>query len=127
VVGVSRRSPPQPTGFSPDDITAKDAGSSRAFYRDLLGWEIQVEESMNDGLVHPGPERLPGGIGQASAHGPHPPGVVVYFNVDDLDEVVERAERLGATILVPAWELLGLGRMAVVSDPDGNRIGLWQT
>lgn len=24
----------------------------------------------------------------------------------------------------PAW--IGLGRMSVVGDPDGNRIGLWQ-
>lgn len=109
------------------DITAEDAERSRAFYRDLLGWEIHVEESMDYGLVQPAPERLPGGIGQATGEGPHPPGVVVYFTVDDLEAALARAERLGSTCLVSPWELPGLGRMAVIGDPDGNRVGLWQT
>ncbi len=47
------------------DITAEDAERSRAFYRDLLGWEIDVEEAMNYGLVQPTPEQLPGGIASA--------------------------------------------------------------
>lgn len=108
------------------DITAVNAERSRAFYRDLFGWEIHVEESMNYGLVQPTPERLPGGIGQASDDNPHPAGVVIYFIVDDLDIALKRAERLGARRIVPAWETPGLGRMAVLGDPDGNRIGLWQ-
>lgn len=109
------------------DITAREAERSRTFYGELLGWEIDVEESVNYGLVQPSDERLPGGIGQASADSPHPPGVVVYFTVDDLGRALERAERLGAARLVAPWELPGLGRMAVIGDPDGNRIGLWQT
>lgn len=108
------------------DITASDAERSRDFYRDLLDWEIDVDESVNYGLVRPTSERLPGGIGQTSDESPHPRGVVVYFAVDDLDQALERAESLGAALLVPAWELPGLGKMAVVGDPDGNRIGLWQ-
>lgn len=109
------------------DITAQDAERSRTFYRELLGWEIRVEESMNYGLVQPNAERLPGGIGQASVDSPHPAVVVVYFAVDDLDATLERSEALGAQALVPAWELPGMGRMAVIGDPDGNRIGVWQT
>src|SRR5581483_8166136 len=115
---------PQPPAWI--DITTQDAERSRAFYRDLLGWEIQVDESMDYGLVQPGPHTLPGGIGQARDDAPHPPGVVVYFTVDDLDAALARAERLDAARLVPAWEIPGLGRMAVVGDPDGNRIGLWE-
>ena len=109
------------------DITSKDAERSRAFYRDLLGWEILVEESMNYGLVQPTTQRLPGGIGQASPDSPHPPGVVIYFNVPDLDPAIEHAELLGGTTVVPTWGIPGLGRMAVFTDPDGTRIGLWQT
>ncbi len=34
---------------------------------------------------------------------------------------------LGGTRIVPAREILGLGKMAVLGDADGNRIGLWQS
>lgn len=78
------------------DITAQDSERSRTSYRELLGWEIRVEESMNYGLVQPDAERLPRGIGQASADSPHPVGVVVSFAVDDLDATLERSEALGA-------------------------------
>jgi hypothetical protein len=35
-------------------VTTQYAGLPRAFYRDSLGLEIHVEESMNYGLVQPG-------------------------------------------------------------------------
>lgn len=108
------------------DITSEQADRSRAFYRDLLGWEIHVDEAMNYGLVAPTTERLPGGIGQASTDSPHPPGIVVYFTVGDVDAVLEHAQRIGGSRMVSPWAIPGLGRMAVIGDPDGNRIGLWQ-
>lgn len=108
------------------DITARDATKSREFYGELFGWEITVEESMNYGIVEAAPERLPGGIGQAAEANPHPAGVVMYFAVNDLEAALERAQRLGGELAVAPWELLGLGRMAVFHDPDGNRVGLWQ-
>ncbi|WP_190817630.1 VOC family protein [Saccharopolyspora pogona] len=40
--------------------------------------------------------------------------------------MVDRAERLGGECAVPAWKIPGLGKMAVVRDLDGNRIGRWE-
>lgn len=107
------------------DITANDATTSRRFYEDLFGWEITVDESRNYALTETA-GGVPGGIGQARDGYPHPPGVVIYFTVDDVDATLQRAERLGATPTVLPWEVPGLGKMAVLHDPDGNRIGLWQ-
>jgi predicted enzyme related to lactoylglutathione lyase len=108
------------------DITARDAEASRAFYTGLFGWDIKIDESMNYGLVSPAAGRIPGGIGQAGEGYPHPAGIVTYFTVDDLDESLRAARKLGSFEAVPAWEIPGFGRMAVVLDPDGNRVGLWQ-
>ncbi|MEV0057440.1 VOC family protein [Saccharopolyspora shandongensis] len=107
------------------DITATDAAKAREFYGALFGWEIAVDESMDYGLTRTA-DGMPGGIGQAGGASPHLPGVVLYFAVDDVDAAAERAERLGGECLVPTWEIPGLGKMAVVRDLDGNRIGLWQ-
>jgi uncharacterized protein len=46
------------------DITAKDAEASRTFYTQLFGWRIQLIDAINYGVVQPGPETLPGGIGE---------------------------------------------------------------
>jgi predicted enzyme related to lactoylglutathione lyase len=107
------------------DITARDAAKARAFYSELLGWEIHVDPDMDYGLVAPSDGRLPGGIGQAGERYPHPPGVVVYFAVDDVESALARAERLGARRALDPWEIPGLGTMAVFEDPEGNRVGLW--
>ncbi|MCI2420849.1 VOC family protein [Saccharopolyspora sp. K220] len=107
------------------DITAEDAAQAREFYAALFGWEIDIDESMDYGLTRTA-DGMPGGIGQAGPHSPHPPGVVLYFAVDDVAAAVDRAERLGGSCVVPIWEIPGLGEMAVVVDVDGNRIGLWQ-
>ena len=49
---------------------------------------------------------------------------VVYFNVDDVDAVAERAVRLGATLPDPPWDTPGVGRMAWINDPQGALLGL---
>jgi uncharacterized protein len=108
------------------DITASDAGRSRDFYAGLFGWPIDVVEEMDYGVVAPGAERLPGGIGQAGDGHRHPVGMVTYFTVDDVPASLERAIALGATAAVEPWEVPGMGTMAVVLDPDGTRVGLWR-
>lgn len=106
------------------DITSTDAPASRAFYAELFGWRLRTVESLDYALVEPGPGTLPGGIG--SADEAHPPGVTTYFSVPDVDLTLIRATALGAKVATAPWSVPGLGRMAVILDPDGNRVGLWQ-
>lgn len=51
-------------------------------------------------------------------------GVIAYFPVDDVDAAVSAAQDLGASLVIEPWEIPGLGRMALVTDPEGNRVGL---
>lgn len=43
----------------------------------------------------------------------------VYFGVADVDASVTEAEGLGASILAPAMDVPGVGRMALLADPQG--------
>ncbi len=106
------------------DVTAADAPASRAFYAGLFGWEIDVVEELDYGLVRTDAP-LAGGIGQAAAANPHPPGVVTYVPVDDVEAAVARAVDAGGVLLLAPWEFPGMGVMAVIGDPDGNRVGVW--
>lgn len=48
-----------------------------------------------------------------------PPHWNVYFNVDDTDATVARAGELGGTTVAPAFDVPGVGRMALLADPQG--------
>ncbi|WP_027942902.1 VOC family protein [Amycolatopsis taiwanensis] len=101
-----------------------DAPTLRRFYAELLGWNIAVDQDMDYGLVSDGEQPPVGGIGQAGEGDRHPAGVVACFPVADLDAALSVAQRLGANIAIDPWEIPGLGRMVVVTDPEGNRIEL---
>ena len=43
-----------------------------------------------------------------------------------LEDTIARAQTLGSTVYLEPMDLPGgYGRIAVVSDPDGNPVGLW--
>jgi uncharacterized protein len=44
----------------------------------------------------------------------------VYFNVEDVDASVAKAQELGGTSVVPAMDVPGVGRMSMVADPQGG-------
>jgi predicted enzyme related to lactoylglutathione lyase len=43
----------------------------------------------------------------------------VYFNVEDVDLSLGRVGELGGTTVAPAFDVPGVGRMAMVADPQG--------
>jgi predicted enzyme related to lactoylglutathione lyase len=98
----------------------QDADKIRGFYQELLGWEFQTDPKMNYGMVAAGEGGIAGGIGQA-ANGRG--WATFYTKVPDLEGAVEKASRLGSSVLLPIQELPDT-RIAVVTDPEGNAIGL---
>jgi predicted enzyme related to lactoylglutathione lyase len=49
-----------------------------------------------------------------------------YFSTSDIDATLARATELGATSLMPTMDVMDLGRMTMVNDPQGATFGLWQ-
>ena len=54
------------------------------------------------------------------------PRWTVYFTATDLDATEKTAVDLGATVLEPAAEMKGVGRVSVLVSPQGVRFGLVQ-
>ena len=46
-----------------------------------------------------------------------------YFAVDDVDALVEKAKRAGATIIREPFDVPGTGRVAIVQSPSGSVCG----
>jgi predicted enzyme related to lactoylglutathione lyase len=107
------------------EIVSPDAPKAQAFYHDLFGWTIDTDDD-GYGLVETGAgeEAVSGGIGPSMA--PNDRGVKVYVRTDDLEATIARAQELGSSVYLDPMDLPGgYGRIAVVSDPDGNPLGLW--
>jgi hypothetical protein len=49
---------------------------------------------------------------------------MTYFKVEDVDLAVARAQELGAAVHAPAFDVPGVGRLAVLADPNGAAFSL---
>ena len=50
----------------------------------------------------------------------------LYIGVESVDEYRERAEQLGARVILPKMAVPGVGYVAAVLDPQGNPLGMFQ-
>ena len=81
------------------EITGADGAALRSFYRDLYDWKIDANNECQYGMVETGGE---GGI-SGNQHGSA--RVSVYASVDDLQAYLDKAERLGARMVMPVTEV----------------------
>jgi uncharacterized protein len=118
-------------GFGWVDLLTDDVKSAREFYPALFGWEaVDLDLGQGpaytflhlDGVPVAGLGRQPAGIGQ----GRLPPRWNAYVVVDDLDATLNRVGAAGGTMAVGPTNAVGRGRIAVLSDPDGVPLGLFE-
>ena len=92
------------------EITGADGPALQSFYRDLFDWKIDANNEWQYGTVEAGGE---GGINGGIAGDPDGSArVSVYAAVDDLQSYLDKAERLGATVVMPVTELSKRGSFA---------------
>jgi hypothetical protein len=109
------------------DLTSTDPEKSKAFYGDLLGWKADEPNPEFGGYTNFTKDGEPvAGLMQADLS--VGPGDVwsVYLAVDDAAATVQAARAAGSDVLVDAMAVGDLGVMAVITDPGGAVIGMWQ-
>ena len=103
------------------EIGAADAGKLGAFYRELFDWQI-TPAGPGYSLVAGGDGGIGGGFLQVSEH--VPPYLTFYVQVEALEGALRQATELGASELMPAMSIPGVGRFAMFADPEGHAVGL---
>lgn len=121
--------------FSYADIGSGDLAAGERFYSKLFGWEIRrspvgpdrcqtwllLDGEVVAGLREESPER------RASREGLEvPPMWQPYVTVDGIDSIVDLALRLGGSVVEEPAEVGSRGRAAMVADPEGATVGVWQ-
>jgi predicted enzyme related to lactoylglutathione lyase len=115
-----------PNSFCWNELATKDAKKAGDFYSGLFGWGKNVQQmgpmtytSFING------ERPAGGMYEPTPDmGNVPPHWLVYFAVDDCDAKAKKAGELGANTIVPPADIPGVGRFAVIQDPQGAAFGI---
>lgn len=114
--------------FSWSELMTGDAAAAAAFYGPLFGWDIEAMD-MGGGPYHllKVGDTAVGGIMKTPAEaGPMPPAWGCYVTVDDVAATVKQATALGGKVVVPAMDVPGVGRMAVIADPQGATLSVMQ-
>jgi predicted enzyme related to lactoylglutathione lyase len=108
------------------DIGVSDFDASAAFYHDLFGWEIpEGDEATGFYRSVTLDGRIVAGMSPMQMT-PGPPFWTTYVNVDRTDDVVAKVAGTGGQVLMPPMDVMDFGRMAILADPTGAAIGLWQ-
>ena len=110
----------EPVSLCWNELLTKDVDKAKAFYAQLLGWEINAAEDAPVeyyGISNAG--RINGGIFPWSPQiGDVPPNWGVYFSVADCDGTAARIGELGGRLIVPPRDVEP-GRFSVAADPSG--------
>ena len=108
------------------DLMSSDVEKSRAFYAGLFGWTADEPNAEFGGYTNfsKDGEQV---AGLMPAQEPDQPDVwSVYLTVDDAEKTVEVAKANGAQVFAEAMAVGDLGAMAILADPGGAMVGMWQ-
>jgi predicted enzyme related to lactoylglutathione lyase len=109
------------------DLSTSDPAAARDYYAKLFGWKVEVN-----------PDPQYGGYALAKISGKDVAGIgptqmdqqpsawTVYIGTPDAAETAKKMESAGGKIIAPVMEVGDQGHMAIVQDPSGAFLGLWQ-
>jgi predicted enzyme related to lactoylglutathione lyase len=109
------------------DVSSSDMDKTRAFYTGLFGWEAQVVPDPQAGgytmFLKDG--KSVGAAGPIMDPG-QPAVWATYVKTEDADATAQAVTDAGGQVVFGPMDVMGQGRMAVLSDPTGAFVSIWQ-
>lgn len=108
------------------ELMTPDADAARAFYKAVIGWEIAARASGDSNMDYRMIQRSDGGMAggvlnmppEMVENGPRP-GWFGYIHVPDVDAAIAKLGDAGGAVHMGPNDMAGVGRMAMVADPQG--------
>ena len=104
-------------------LRASDPAALSAWYRDSLGLDVDEQGSWRQ---EPGPTVFATFGSGTHYFGSPTQASMLNFRVRDLDAMLAQLRGRGADVAGESQAMEGVGRFGWVTDPEGNRIELWQ-
>ena len=109
------------------ELFTADTDAAAAFYGPLFGWTAGEPSPEHGGYRMFDKEGVPvAGLMANDGTAGAPDTWSVYLSTDDAGATVARATAAGATVLVAPMQVDDLGTMAMLLDPTGAAVGVWQ-
>lgn len=111
-----------------NELMTRNVEAAKKFYGDSLGWTF-------DGMPMPegtywiakvGDKPIGGLFPMGAEHAGIPENWFAYIAVDDIDARLAKAKAGGAKVMREPFEVPGVGRIAIIQDPNGAAVG-WMT
>jgi predicted enzyme related to lactoylglutathione lyase len=120
-----------PGSFCWIELGTSDQNAAKHFYGNLFGWQAADSPMGPDEMYTifrlDGRDAAAGYTlrkGQLAAG--VPPHWMIYIAVENADAAAQKAGSLGAQVILPPFDVMEAGRMAVITDPTGAIVSLWQ-
>ncbi len=116
--------------FHWNELLTRDPDRAKKFYGEVIGWSFDAMP-MPDGATYwvatMGGKPV-GGMFPTNRPGFEsvPEAWMSYLAVDDVDARVKKASAAGAKLMRPIFDIPGVGRIAILTEPGGAGIG-WMT
>jgi uncharacterized protein len=120
-----------PGTFSWVDLSTTDQEGAKAFYSGLFGWTAD-DRPVGDGSYY-SMQQIDGKSVAAISAQPEqqreagvPPLWNSYVTVESADDAASKAGDLGGAVHAPPFDVMDVGRMAVIADPQGAFFMVWE-
>jgi len=120
-----------PGSFCWMELNTSDSAAAKKFYTSLFDWQAEDTPAGPD-MVYTMLRVRGLEVGamcnlqpEQKAHGV-PPHWMTYIAVENADEAAKKAASLGATVMADAFDVMDVGRMAIIQDPQGAMFCVWQ-
>jgi predicted enzyme related to lactoylglutathione lyase len=116
-----------PGTFCWTDLATSDADGAKRFYGELFGWDLEDQALPEGGAytVASKDGKTVAALYPLQAEG-QPPAWASYVTVESADDAAARAGELGAIVISEPFDVMDIGRMAVVQDPTGAVVCVWE-
>ena len=112
------------------EVVGKDGEKLQRYYSELFGWEIQVDNAMNYGMVAREGNVGQDGVGIGGGVGQGPEGydghVTFYVPVPDVEAALQKAESLGGQRIMGPENIMDMVTLGQFKDPEGHIVGVVQ-
>jgi uncharacterized protein len=117
---------PKPGDFCWNELVTAKVPAAKKFYSGLLGWKTKpFGKGMDYTIILKGKTDKNGMGGMMKCPKPGMPAQwIPYVLVADVDVTVKKAAKLHGKVCMPPFDVPTVGRIAVLSDPQGAAFGI---
>lgn len=111
------------------ELATPNVQAAKDFYGKVFGWQF-IDQPMGDTtytMIKLNDQSF-GGIWAIpkDKEGQIPPHWMSYILVEDVEKSLENARKHGAAVMKPVTKAGDMGLFAIITDPTGAHIALWQ-